>query len=93
LNREQHITLVLVTHDLSIKHFSDRVLWMRDGKLQRVEIVAQTKRTEAYENLARDMEALRLRTGGQHGEGKGRLDKNNPWAHTQIRQVCWGENF
>lgn len=38
------ITLVMVTHDVGLKNFADRVLWMRDGKIQSVEkISVETK--------------------------------------------------
>ncbi len=84
LNRKERITLVLVTHDISIKYFADRVLWLRDGKLQRVEVVSDRKRSDAYANLARDMEALRLRSGAHRSQQERRRD--NPWANTAVRQ-------
>ncbi len=58
LNKEEGITLVLVTHDIGLKYFADRILWMRDGKLQRVEVVSAAKRAEMYETLRRDVAAL-----------------------------------
>ena len=54
----------MVTHDIGLKYFADRVLWMRDGKLQRVEIVSEEKRVEMYANLARDIAALNLPSRG-----------------------------
>lgn len=46
LNREG-ITLVMVTHDVGLKFFADRVIWMRDGKIQRVEQVTPEQQQEA----------------------------------------------
>jgi putative ABC transport system ATP-binding protein len=60
LNKEQGITLVMVTHDIGLKYFADRILWMRDGKLQRVEEVSAKKREEMHENLRKDMEILNV---------------------------------
>lgn len=31
--------MVMVTHDVGLKNFADRIIWMRDGKIQRIEIV------------------------------------------------------
>lgn len=86
LNREKGITLVLVTHDLSIKCFADRVLWMRDGKLQRMEMVSQEKRNEAQSALQRDMEALKQRSTEVGGQQHLRDSKQNAFANTQIRK-------
>lgn len=33
LRREQHITLILVTHDMGIAHQAERILEMRDGRI------------------------------------------------------------
>ncbi len=45
------MTLVMVTHDMGLKPFADRVVWMRDGKIQTVENIPQRKRQEAYDKL------------------------------------------
>lgn len=85
LNREQRITLVMVTHDIGLKYFSDRVMWMRDGKLQRVEIVSEGKRNEMHAKLAQDIEALNQPSSGSaHGPTK--RDKEHPWAQTAMRK-------
>ncbi len=69
LNKEDGITLVLVTHDIGLKYFADRVLWMRDGKLQRVEIVSPERRAEAHEALRRDLEKLNAGKNNASGAG------------------------
>eukprot|EP00696_Hemimastix_kukwesjijk_P012524 gnl/Hemi2/25762_TR8664_c0_g1_i1.p1 gnl/Hemi2/25762_TR8664_c0_g1~~gnl/Hemi2/25762_TR8664_c0_g1_i1.p1 ORF type:complete len:432 (-),score=113.44 gnl/Hemi2/25762_TR8664_c0_g1_i1:62-1357(-) len=50
LHREGH-TLVMVTHDVSLKNFATRVLYLRDGKLQKVENVAESTRQVAIASL------------------------------------------
>jgi putative ABC transport system ATP-binding protein len=39
--------MVMVTHDVQLKNFADRVVWMRDGKIQRIEKVPTWKKEEA----------------------------------------------
>jgi putative ABC transport system ATP-binding protein len=34
LNKQHGITLVMVTHDVGLKAHADRVIWMRDGRVQ-----------------------------------------------------------
>ncbi len=38
-NEKRGVTVVLVTHNLSLKKFGDRVVYMRDGKIEKVEQV------------------------------------------------------
>ena len=49
--RSQEKTLVMVTHDVGLKYFADRVIWLRDGKIQRIEIVSKEKKRETLEQL------------------------------------------
>eukprot|EP01084_Bolivina_argentea_P203772 347968_1 len=49
LNREQNITCVFVTHDVSLKFFAHRVIHMLDGKISKIEVISQ-KRREHCEN-------------------------------------------
>jgi len=55
LHQKDNITLVMVTHELSLKYFADRVVWMRDGKVQKVEIVKEAQKKMAYEKLREDL--------------------------------------
>eukprot|EP01098_Paradermamoeba_levis_P003349 TRINITY_DN153_c0_g1_i1.p1 TRINITY_DN153_c0_g1~~TRINITY_DN153_c0_g1_i1.p1 ORF type:complete len:428 (+),score=146.09 TRINITY_DN153_c0_g1_i1:57-1340(+) len=58
LNKHQNITLIMVTHDVGLKFFADRVIWMRDGKIQRVENVPEKKKKENYAKLYADLEEI-----------------------------------
>lgn len=37
LNREQGVTIISATHDLKMVDVSDRIVWIRDGRIDRVE--------------------------------------------------------
>jgi len=37
LNKEQGVTVISATHDLKMIDVSDRIVWIRDGKIERVE--------------------------------------------------------
>jgi putative ABC transport system ATP-binding protein len=37
MNREFHVTIICNTHDLKIIDASDRIVWLRDGKISRIE--------------------------------------------------------
>jgi len=56
LNQNNDITMVMVTHDVGLKSFADRIIWMRDGKIQRIEIVAKHKKQETIRKLNEDLE-------------------------------------
>ena len=51
LNVQQKVTMVLVTHDAYLKAYASRVLYMRDGKVGRVEAVDPRKRAAAVAHL------------------------------------------
>lgn len=51
LHLKDKLTLVMVTHELAHKPFADRVIWMRDGKIQTVEHIPAKKRQEAHDKL------------------------------------------
>jgi putative ABC transport system ATP-binding protein len=37
LNKEKEVTIISATHDLKMLDVSDRIFWIRDGKVERVE--------------------------------------------------------
>jgi len=75
LNRKERITLVMVTHDVLLKNFADRVIWMRDGKIMRLEIIPKEVREMRLKQLDNDLEKL---TRGQTKRAK--------WTHTVLRR-------
>lgn len=74
----------MVTHDISLKYFADRVLWMRDGKLQRVEVVPAQRRAEAHAQLQRDVAALK--GGAGSGGAEPAAAAGVSFANTQVRR-------
>ena len=37
LNRDKNMTLIAATHDLKMIEASDRIIWMRDGQIEKIE--------------------------------------------------------
>ena len=46
LNREQNISVVIVTHEPDIAHYAQRIIWFKDGKVLSDEKVAQPRNAE-----------------------------------------------
>jgi len=59
LNMEQNITLMMVTHDVGLKEFADRVIWMRDGKIKYVEVTSKEAKQKRLKKLKEDLENYR----------------------------------
>ncbi|GAM21386.1 hypothetical protein SAMD00019534_045610 [Acytostelium subglobosum LB1] len=65
LNRDENITLVMVTHDVGLKAYADRVIWMRDGKIQRIETVSLDLKKDSFSRLHKEIELInRNQKGG-----------------------------
>ncbi len=47
LNREERVTVIAATHDFKMLKASDRVVWIRDGQVDRVETRAQLRIEES----------------------------------------------
>jgi len=75
LNIEENITLVMVTHDVGLKNFANRVIWMRDGKIQNVEKISERRQLQRREDLQREYEELI----------RGTKQKRNPYQNTVVR--------
>jgi len=43
LNKEQGVTIISATHDLKMLDISDRIVWIRDGSIERIEERADVK--------------------------------------------------
>jgi len=65
LNKNDGITLVMVTHDVGLKMLADRVVWMRDGKIQRIEIISSSAREEAQGKLDIELDRIQKQRQGQ----------------------------
>lgn len=51
LNRQRGLTMVMVSHDVYMKQYAHRVLYIRDGKVHNVEEVHREVRERAWEEL------------------------------------------
>eukprot|EP01119_Soliformovum_irregulare_P018591 TRINITY_DN5736_c0_g1_i1.p1 TRINITY_DN5736_c0_g1~~TRINITY_DN5736_c0_g1_i1.p1 ORF type:complete len:398 (-),score=124.06 TRINITY_DN5736_c0_g1_i1:198-1391(-) len=61
LNQKNNITMVMVTHDVGLKSFADRVIWMRDGRISRIEVMSTVKKQEALAKLDKDLDDVKER--------------------------------
>jgi ABC-type lipoprotein export system ATPase subunit len=52
------ITLIMVTHDTSLKAYASRVVHMIDGKIHRIEAIADATRQSAYSELAKKVKRI-----------------------------------
>lgn len=57
LNRERNLTMVMVTHDVYMKQYASRILYLRDGKVNRVETVPNEVRSMALATLEEQVAA------------------------------------
>lgn len=55
LNRTKNLTMVMVTHDVYMKQYAHRVLYLRDGKVHTVEVIEPQVREKALEHLAQQL--------------------------------------
>lgn len=51
LNLHKGITLIMVTHDVNLKYYSDRVLRVLDGKIIKEELIAREVREQHVKQL------------------------------------------
>ncbi len=77
LNREQGVTIILVTHEADIAAYADRVITMRDGKIM------SDERSEAGADRAR-----RQRRRGR-GAGSASATRPAPAACRQRERRRW----
>ncbi len=77
LNQRENITMVMVTHDVYLKNFCHRVVYMRDGKVARIEKVSQRRRENAVAELEKKMVKIRQQQqilSNPLGTGRVRMD-------------------
>ncbi|KAJ5067054.1 abc transporter h family member 2 [Anaeramoeba ignava] len=51
LNLKENVTLVMVTHDITLKDFADRVIWMRDGLKLSEEVINPERKNNVRKSL------------------------------------------
>jgi len=88
LNIRDGITLVMVTHDVNLKAFADRVIWMRDGKISRVEHVDPSSKAAAIANLDQEIAeaaALAAESDPNNENGAAGAKREITYNHTVVR--------
>eukprot|EP01028_Stygiella_incarcerata_P008382 TRINITY_DN362_c5_g1_i1.p2 TRINITY_DN362_c5_g1~~TRINITY_DN362_c5_g1_i1.p2 ORF type:complete len:359 (-),score=124.61 TRINITY_DN362_c5_g1_i1:1940-3016(-) len=73
LNMEEGISLVMVTHDPSVKNLATRVVHIRDGKIHGTEEIEHAERVQQMEKIRSDLRAqdgVHWLLGGVDGEEK-----------------------
>ena len=56
LNQEKNMTLVMVTHDVYLKNFANKVITLRDGKISKEEEISKEARDAAIAELRAKLE-------------------------------------
>jgi putative ABC transport system ATP-binding protein len=52
------VTMVMTTHDVYVKNFAHRVIWMRDGKIAKEERIPAERRAKALAELKDKLAAV-----------------------------------
>lgn len=58
LNLEKKITMIMVTHDVGLKIFANRVVRMADGKVNKIEDLDPNQRQDAINHLNERVKAI-----------------------------------
>lgn len=66
LNVDKKITMIMVTHDVGLKVFANRVVRMADGKVNKIEEIDHSVRGDAIRNLSDRVKAIHSGTGKDH---------------------------
>jgi len=88
LNKKEGITLVMVTHDVGLKMLADRVVWMRDGKIQRIELISPAAREESHRKLDVELDRIQKQRAGLIARPPAATITRSPndYAH-----IAWGK--
>ncbi len=54
LNMNEGITMVMVTHDVSMRNHAHRVVNMIDGKISHIDVISEEQRIDSYQKLMND---------------------------------------
>lgn len=86
LHRVEKRTLVMVTHDVGLKNFADRVIRVLDGKIMRIEEVSEEERGAAIERLGTGGSRLRTGMGTELPLDGSRFQTRSPADYPALRQ-------
>ncbi len=63
LNKEQGVNLIVVTHDPDVAKFADRVVHLKDGEIEKIEILNQAQKKKNDKKLEEFPATLTLKSG------------------------------
>lgn len=58
LNMREKITMIMVTHDIGLKNFAHRVVRMADGKVAKIQVIADNARNDMINELNQRVKAI-----------------------------------
>lgn len=58
LNLNEKITMIMVTHDIGLKNFANRVVRMADGKVAKIQITPEKARKDMINELNQRVHAI-----------------------------------
>ena len=58
LNMREKITMIMVTHDIGLKNFAHRVVRMADGKVAKIQVIADNVRNDMINELNQRVKAI-----------------------------------
>lgn len=94
LNEKDGITMIMVTHDQNLKNAADRVIYMRDGKIDRIERSDRAAK-EAYKATIRhELENIGSGSSSSGSTARGKNAKKERFTSTtQIKRPCAYETY
>ena len=66
LNMREKITMIMVTHDVGLKDFANRIVKMADGKVNKIKTTPANRRDDIISELNKRVDAIH--SGNDHGQ-------------------------
>jgi putative ABC transport system ATP-binding protein len=84
MNRQEEITMIMVTHDVQLKTLADRVIHMLDGKVQHIEDIPKAEKELAFQKLCEIVEIEAKEVSDPHRVAKAETILRNP-----AQEISW----
>ena len=86
LHRVEKRTLVMVTHDVGLRNYADKVVRVLDGKIIRIEEVSEEERHAAMAKLGTGVSRLRTGMGTELTLDGSKFETRSPNDYPALRQ-------
>ncbi|CAD2222872.1 ATP-binding protein cassette protein subfamily H, member 1 [Angomonas deanei] len=90
LNRERKLTMVMVSHDVYMKQYAHRVIYVRDGRVQTTETIENEVREAAFAKLGGDD---KVETRGVEAEYRTPSEYHTFSAHKEISPISKNDSI